>query len=84
MLISCFFPWLWRQERIFCRSNKVTDQTYRAGSFHISLRRVWSHSGLETVTSPLKGHGSGTTNVAYPDTNATYWTMPVTPRNGSR
>jgi len=31
---------------------------------------------LPVCSWPLESTGSGITNVAYPDTNATYWTMP--------
>ena len=33
--------------------------------------------GLPLCGWPLETTGSGITNVAYPDTNATYWTMPL-------
>jgi hypothetical protein len=32
---------------------------------------------LPVCSWPLETTGSGITNVAYPDTNATYWTMPI-------
>jgi hypothetical protein len=46
----------------------------------LSVLLLWqSSAGSQTLplcSWPLETTGSGITNVAYPDTNATYWTMP--------
>jgi hypothetical protein len=43
----------------------------------LALQLSAQAQGLPLCSWPLETTGSGITNVAYPDTNATYWTMPL-------
>ena len=45
----------------------------------ISLPFCVAAQALPVCSWPLETTGQGITNVAYPDTNATYWTMPFDP-----